>query len=495
MRTRIRRAWSRTLPLVLALVAWSAAATVAAKPPVGTQQVLIIQVSPGQIKKIAARNQLTVLQTERDLGGDDLALVSLDAAGTPEQTAAALVARETAIKKAEPLREFGAPDVLASAPVEQSPGAILEAAALEGTIDLGVDPHGEARELWIGFADQPSSQIIRLGEAHSRASGKDIVIAVIDSAIDTEHPVLASQLLEGRDFFQDQGNGSLRNNGNGNGQALALLDQSTMAILDQRTRAVLMNAGGIEAFQVDPSTSVLVEAGVGSELAGQIGPAFGHGTMVAGIIHLVAPRARILPLRAFDADGNGNTFDAVQAIHYAAREGAKVINLSFTLDDDSETLANAIAYALSWGAICVASAGNDGSSVVVYPAAAPGAIGVAATDLADFVASFSNYGGDVVELAAPGVSVITTYPGGTWAAASGTSFSTPWVSGAIALLAQRAAQTGVPLDLDRALAALSHSAEVNGALALEVGYGRLNVIRALENLSLEPSVAAGNGNQ
>ena len=295
------------------------------------------------------------------------------------------------------------------------------------------------------------------------------MIAVIDSAIDTEHPVLVDHLVEGRDFVKDQGNGSLRNNGNGNGQALARLDQSTMAILDQRTRAVLRSAAEIEAFQVDPSTNALVEAGVGSALAGQIGPAFGHGTMVAGIIHLVAPGARIMPLRAFDADGNGNTFDVVQAIHHAAREGAKVINLSFTLADDSQALANAIWYALERGAICVAAAGNDGSSVVVFPAAAPGTIGVAATDLDDSVASFSNYGGDIVKLAAPGVSAITTYPGGGWAAASGTSFATPWVSGTIALLAQRAARAGVPLDLDRVLEALSHSAEVHGPLALEVG--------------------------
>ena len=69
-----------------------------------------------------------------------------------------------------------------------------------------------------------------------------------------------------------------------------------------------------------PSTrrpAVLLAAGVGSTL-GEIGPAFGHGTMVAGIAHLAAPGARIMPLRAFDSTGYGDTFDVIQAIHYAA---------------------------------------------------------------------------------------------------------------------------------------------------------------------------------
>ena len=107
--------------------------------------------------------------------------------------------------------------------------------------------------------------------------------------------------------------------------------------------------------------------------------------------------------------------------------------MSFSIDGESDELARAIDYAVRRGSLCVAAAGNDGASVLVYPAAIPEAIGVAATDLDDFVAPFSNYGNDLVKLAAPGVAVITTYPGGGWAAASGTSFSTPWVSGGIAL--------------------------------------------------------------
>ncbi len=198
-----------------------------------------------------------------------------------------------------------------------------------------------------------------------------------------------------------------------------------------------------------------------------------------------------MPLRAFDSSGSASTFDLIQAIHYATRHGATVINLSFSLDRDSKELARAIDSAVRHGSICVAAAGNDGSSVLVYPAANPETIGVASTDLDDFVAPFSNFGNDLVKIAAPGVGVITTYPGGGWAAASGTSFSTPWISGAIALLAERAARGGVGLDLDRVLDAFSYSTEVHGVLALEVGFGRVDLARAGENLSLAP--AADNG--
>jgi thermitase len=137
--------------------------------------------------------------------------------------------------------------------------------------------------------------------------------------------------------------------------------------------------------------------------------------------------------------------------------------------------------------ICVAAAGNDGASVLVYPAALPGTIGVAATDHDDYVAPFSNFGSDLVELAAPGVSVVTTYPGGGWAVASGTSFATPWISGAVALLAERATRAGVRLDLDRALDALSHSAEVRGPLALDIGFGRIDAERAGDHLQTAPA--------
>ena len=99
----------------------------------------------------------------------------------------------------------------------------------------------------------------------------------------------------------------------------------------------------------------------------QLPAAFGHGTMVAGIVHLVAPTARIMPLKAFTADGTSRTFDIVRAIYYAVDHGARVINMSFSAAMPSPEIARAINYATDRGVICVASAGNLGREVVVYP--------------------------------------------------------------------------------------------------------------------------------
>ena len=488
MRKRSNHALSRAISVALAALLLLASAATA--KPSDQSKILIVRANKGQLKKAAARNKLTVLEYAVDPEGDDLALVSIEANGPPEHAAASLVAREKSIKRAEPLRKARLPELTLTSADTPSGQALLDAMDDVGTIDLGGSADGSPVELWIGFADQPSSRVIRLNDAREQALGRGIVIAVVDSAIDTEHPLLENVMLPGWDFIEERAaSASLRGN-SANNSTLAKLDQSTMAILDRRTGAVLRGGDDIETMAIDPSTTVLLAAGVGGTL-GEIGPAFGHGTMVAGIAHLAAPGARIMPLRAFDSTGYGDTFDVIQAIHYAAAHGATVINLSFSIDGESDELERAIDYAVRRGSICVAAAGNDGASVLVYPAAIPEAIGVASTDLDDFVAPFSNYGNDLVKLAAPGVALITTYPGGGWAAASGTSFSTPWVSGGIALLAERAVRRGVVLDLDRALDALAHSADVQGALALDVGYGRVDFARAGQNLSLEPG---GNGN-
>src|SRR6185437_4301610 len=109
--------------------------------------------------------------------------------------------------------------------------------------------------------------------------------------------------------------------------------------------------------------------------------------------------------------------------------------MSFDMTSGSTELADALNYATSHNVICIASAGNDGENEVVYPAAMQSnVVGVASTNDVDQRSSFSNYGNQIVWLAAPGEQIVTTYPFGTYAAASGTSFSSPLVSGAADLL-------------------------------------------------------------
>jgi subtilisin family serine protease len=155
--------------------------------------------------------------------------------------------------------------------------------------------------------------------------------------------------------------------------------------------------------------------------------------MVSGLIHLVAPGAQIMPLRAFHSDGTGNLSDVVSAIYYAVDNGANVINMSFSSTTTSPALTQAIRYANANNVICVAAAGNEGQHILVYPAAIGGVISVGSTDLADLRSSFSNYGWPTARLGAPGEALITSFPFGQYAGAWGTSFSVPLVSGAVAL--------------------------------------------------------------
>ena len=267
--------------------------------------------------------------------------------------------------------------------------------------------------VWHGYVVQPGNQLIRTDLTHSsfNATGAGVIVAVIDTGVDPTHPVLKPVLLNGYDFTRNVAGGSERTDVNASpdtssGQT-GEVNQRTVAVLDQRTVAVLD----------------------GSNYS-----AFGHGTMTAGIVHLVAPQAKIMPLKAFSANGTGYDSDVLRAIYYAVKNGAGVMNMSFDYTSYSPELARAIKYANSKGVISVASAGNDGKRMLVYPAALPGVIDVASTSNADTQSTFTNYGAPPVWLAAPGEGVMTTYPWGTYAAGWGTSFSTPLVAGTAALM-------------------------------------------------------------
>jgi subtilisin family serine protease len=141
-----------------------------------------------------------------------------------------------------------------------------------------------------------------------------------------------------------------------------------------------------------------------------------------------------MPLKAFNADGSANESDIIRAIYYAADNGVNVLNMSFGLPNISDALMKAINYATRHGVICVASAGNDGQTTLLYPAAFGNVIGVASVDARNQTSTFSNRGADMVAVAAPGETLVTTYPGDHYASVSGTSFSAALVSGAADVL-------------------------------------------------------------
>jgi subtilisin family serine protease len=169
----------------------------------------------------------------------------------------------------------------------------------------------------------------------------------------------------------------------------------------------------------------------GTHTAGTIGAAGDNGVGVIG----VDPVVSLMPVKFIDSTGNGSDSNAAAAIIYAANNGARVINASFS-GDYSQAISDAIAYASSKGVLYVASAGNDGNANALYPAATdqPNVISVAATDQNDKMPSWSSFGNDTVDLAAPGVNILSTWPGGGYQYLDGTSMAAPQVSGAAALL-------------------------------------------------------------
>ncbi len=310
---------------------------------------------------------------------------------------------------------------------------------------------------WHGYVVQPATQIIRLQDAQNgfRIGGTGIV-AVIDTGVDVKHPVLSAVLIPGYDFTRNQPGASewldvsglqngLTNTGAQNQQP-GYVQQSTAAVLDQSTAAVL---------------------------DGKDYTAFGHGTMTSGLIHLVAPRAKILPLKAFSSDGTGELSNIIAALYYAVQHGANVVNMSFDLTASSPALKQAVAYANKGGVVLVAAAGNEGTSAPVYPAALNGyVVGIASTTNWDSRSSFSNYGSLDVWIAAPGENIVSTFPGGTYGSASGTSFSSPIVAGTVSLLLEAKQR---PVSQSQAAKALANAQR----LSPDLNNGRLNVYQAV----------------
>jgi len=295
--------------------------------------------------------------------------------------------------------------------------------------------------VWVSYVTQAALAQIEWGysPAASRQSvgsntpGYGAIVAVIDTGVDPSHPALQGVLLPGYDFLNNQPVGSEWTDVDQS--TAAILNQSTAAILNQSTVAIL---NGYQVVQLNQSTAAILDQSTAAILNGITLPAeFGHGTMVAGLVHLVAPGAQIMPLKAFAADGSANSSDIVSAIYYAVANGATVINMSFSLQDLSSELLLAVDYATRHGVVCV----------------------------------------DLLTLVAPGEGLITTYPGGHWAGVSGTSSSAALTSATVAIGLgkenQRLTNPGTFSDLDDAMDAI---ASVN-AYDPTLGWGVLDVAK------------------
>jgi len=300
--------------------------------------------------------------------------------------------------------------------------------------------------------------------AWDSTQGDGVTIAVIDTGVDILHPDLAPNIWLNP--------GEQPNNG-----------------LDDDGDGCVDDVNGC-AFVSDSSP------GCQNVTNGFVNDDIGHGTFVAGVAAAaanglgmvgVAPHARILPVKVLDCHGAGDSLATARGITYAARNGARVINLSLGGLEDAQVVRDAIAEAVGRGAVVVAAAGNSGTAGIAFPARIPEVIAVAATVPGDppTRARFSSYGPEL-DVAAAGEDVAGTvtrshcpffircFGREPYGSSAGTSFAAPQVSGLAALLlaVRPALSPSRVSDIIRASAVASTDPNI--------GAGRINMAAALD---------------
>lgn len=326
-------------------------------------------------------------------------------------------------------------------------------------------------------AEQWALATIRATQAWERSTGEGVIVGVVDTGIDFDHPEFRGQLwinaaedLNGNGSFEpwsstetiDGVSGDLNGiDDDGNGYAddvigYDFVDQQILNFGDSRDR--------------DPVP--FDEHGHGTNVSGVIA-ARNDGSGTTG----VAYGSRILTLRAFDATGNGEDDDFAAAIVYGALNGARVINLSFGDVYYPIILRDAITFANSLGCVVVASSGNKGGSSPHFPSNFSEVIAVGSTSINDKLAPTSTFG-SLVDMVAPGVNILTADRNASYVTVSGTSFSSPHVAAVAALLLSRRPA----LSPQEVRGLLTASAKDLGSKGwdIEFGSGRLDAVAALD---------------
>jgi len=245
----------------------------------------------------------------------------------------------------------------------------------------------------------------------SGVSGSGVIVAVLDSGVNSSHPDLSGKIIEGWNY-------------------------------------------------VDNNDDVTDEDGHGTMVAGIIAAMTNNSIGIAGVTSNVS----IMPLKVLSSSG-GSWTDLDKAILRAAHSGARIITMSLGGEYSRPSLAleAAINHAYEDGCLLVAAAGNDNNSEPFYPAACENVIAVAAIDQASIKTVFSNYG-EYIDFCAPGVSILTTSKEGNYVYGSGTSFAAPFVTGVICLMVSKYPQ----LTNEQVISTLRAEAEDLG----EMGWGQ-----------------------
>jgi subtilisin family serine protease len=412
-------------------------------------------VTPGQLDAVARKHMLTPVEPI-DAGGNVWVVTSSSFRSPTE------VEKEVESDTSE-VTNFELDQATTSPEVSQSTAAILDGLPTPSNITY----YGSNV---LGFyTTQPAATLIRLADTQTTFGTLGAgIVAIIDTGIDPVHPVLANSIVAGGgyDFVHNRTGASEWGDLTKDvskilaGSSPIVTSKSTVAFVSQSTAAIL-----------DQSTAAILDKYLKDHHL-HMPPAFGHGTMVAGVVHLVAPMAQIMPLKAFSGDGTANLSDILRAVYYATDHGAHVINMSFTLKTPSAELANAVDYADNANVICVAAAGNNYKMKVGNPANLPFVMGVASSSNQDLRSKFTSFGSGVF-VAAPGEGIVTTFPGQNYAEATGTSFSSPLVAGAAALTVQ----VKPTIDYNDSSAAVANTKAIK---SYGMGHGRLDLYQTIQ---------------
>lgn len=402
-------------------------------PPHGTASVVVI-VAEGHDLRAVAAHVTAEGYAVRML--DDLHGLEATSAATDSATAAHHLGTLDGVRYAEPVRAF----VVADTPS---------------------DPLFSRQSTYLNAINAPAAWDITQGSP-------DVIVAVVDTGVDIRHPDLSSNIWVNP--------GEIPNNG-----------------IDDEGDGCVDDVNGC-AFVSDSSP------GCQNDTNGFIRDDIGHGTFVAGVIAAaangagivgVARNVRIMPVKVLDCYGAGDSVATARGILYAARNGARVINLSLGGLHDAQVVTDAVDEAMAnYGALTVAAAGNGGTESVDFPARVPEVLAVGAAGSNPGVrASFSSYGPEV-DVVAVGEGVIGTLPQsrcnlllpclaeGPYATGSGTSFSAPQVSGLAALMLsiKRDLSPAQLTDLIKASATPLAAGNTPGWS----GAGRINMLKALQ---------------
>ena len=249
-----------------------------------------------------------------------------------------------------------------------------------------------------------------------------VLVAVVDTGVDYNHPDFGGRVVKGRDFAYNDN---------------------------------------------DP----MDDDSHGTHCSGSIAAGIGNGGVVG-----VAPEVGIYAVKVLDKDGGGTYVMVANGIVNAANSGAPVISMSLGGSASSKVLEDAVKYAQGKGALIVAAMGNDASEEPSYPAAIPGVMAVGATNVRDRQASFSNFGKHI-SVSAPGEDILSTTPGGKYGSFSGTSMATPHVAGLAGLVKSRFPE----LAADKLRARIESKSDDLGNRGFDIrfGHGRINAIKAV----------------